>query len=441
MAWGMLKLEKKEVHLVILFSIFLLFATLYHKPWIIGDGQHQYAYVRSFVIDGDIDFSNEYSYYRTLNYGGALDPSIKTVTGLPHNLWPVGSAILWSPFFLAAHWIELSQGHMADGYSQIYLSFTTIGTMIYGLIGIFLMYLLICEFAPPEVSLISTICVWLGSSVVFYIYHDPSVSQAHSFFAATLFLYYWYKSRNSSSPSRYALLGILGGLMALVKWQDSLYLIVLIYDMIKSLRTWDKAVIIEQAKNILLMSIFLLIAFLPQMLAWKALYGKFLTVPEQPEFFLWYPRYIFDYLFSLRRGLFIWTPVALLSILGMRLFIKERRWIAIVMLLAMASQLYFNSSIVDWVGGWSFGARRMSGSTAIFGIGAAYFLMGIKNRKMKIASIILMVLCSIWTVSLLSQAHFDHSIISLDYPLERLFQEQLRFPELLYEIIRSKIGN
>src|SRR5439155_897322 len=67
-----------------------------------------YVYVRSLRFDGDLDFANDYQRFAELNPKSGVDKSllqpnrIRQATGLYGNVAPVGSAIMWAPFFLAA---------------------------------------------------------------------------------------------------------------------------------------------------------------------------------------------------------------------------------------------------------------------------------------------------------------------------------------------------
>ena len=84
--------------LLVLFVLSLSLVT----PYVRGDGNGYYAYVRSIWIDGDLDFRNEYA---------RADPKFReaeqnwwtTPAGLTVNPWAPGSVVLWTPFFLAGH--------------------------------------------------------------------------------------------------------------------------------------------------------------------------------------------------------------------------------------------------------------------------------------------------------------------------------------------------
>jgi len=82
-----------------------------------GDDTRIHAYLRSMVIDGDIDFFNEKGYWTRF---------VLTPMGYTHSFtYSIGSAILWLPFFLMGHLIAymyswLGYTFTTDGYSQPY---------------------------------------------------------------------------------------------------------------------------------------------------------------------------------------------------------------------------------------------------------------------------------------------------------------------------------
>ena len=90
----------------VLICIGLLFVVLYvsshtffpraHGRIVNGDAIQYYAYLRSLAIDGDLDFTNDYQ----ILYGTHDTSSSDTATGRPPNIYSIGPALLWSPFFL-----------------------------------------------------------------------------------------------------------------------------------------------------------------------------------------------------------------------------------------------------------------------------------------------------------------------------------------------------
>ena len=74
-----------------------------------SDEIEYFAYLRSAVFDHDLEFGNEYQHFYDQNPGGLRgfqqtflvqrDP----VTQRHINFGPIGSALLWAPFYLTAH--------------------------------------------------------------------------------------------------------------------------------------------------------------------------------------------------------------------------------------------------------------------------------------------------------------------------------------------------
>src|SRR5258706_15849368 len=95
-------------HAKVLFLFFLLTLPLVN-PWVRGDGVGYYAYLRSALIDHDLDFENDYfagnnSFVMSrFDAQGHLLPEMYTKTGHVENHFTVGPAILWAPMLVTVH--------------------------------------------------------------------------------------------------------------------------------------------------------------------------------------------------------------------------------------------------------------------------------------------------------------------------------------------------
>jgi hypothetical protein len=102
-----------------------------------SDGVRYYAYLPSLLLDGDLDFTDEYTYFFAHEPGKA-ERAIEDATprGLPANQWPIGPAILWAPFFLLAHLLAhfanlLGTSIPTNGYGTFYQAFVLSGSILY----------------------------------------------------------------------------------------------------------------------------------------------------------------------------------------------------------------------------------------------------------------------------------------------------------------------
>jgi hypothetical protein len=116
------------------------------------------------------------------------------------------------------------------------------------------------------------------------------------------------------------------------------------------------------------------VAFVPQMLAWRAIYGSWLAVsPVGPQIRFADP-HIVDILWSARNGLFATAPVLYAGAVGLVMFARTNPAVGVPALLAAVVMTYFNASIQDWWGSAGFGGRRFDGVLPLFALGAAHLL-------------------------------------------------------------------
>lgn len=169
---------------LVLIILFVLAAVGLFKPWVHGaDGMGYYSWLRSAVLDGDLDTANEYAYFGYDWIAGT------TATGYKDNPWAVGSAVLWFPFFLIAN-----AAIRGDGYGPVYFTAISLASMVYAFIGLVLIYRLAERLFDPGSALLATIVVWFGSSLLFYMYMHPSMAHANDAFVNALFVYTWYRT-------------------------------------------------------------------------------------------------------------------------------------------------------------------------------------------------------------------------------------------------------
>ena len=238
--------RKKHIALIcifLLFSLVQLFLLLKVSPIIVrGDGVGYYAYLRSLFFDRDIDFNNEFSYFESVLPGDSRPLTSdflhgpRTATGYVYNHWPIGPALLWSPFFIVGHIVAnvaetLGLSVAVDGYSLPYQLSVALGSAVYAFVGLALMYKLCNGLFDASTSLLSLLLMWFGTSLTAYMYFIPSMSHAVSFFCACLFIFIWYRTRNARSLVMWGVLGMLGGLMPLQRLQDGIFLLIIVVEL------------------------------------------------------------------------------------------------------------------------------------------------------------------------------------------------------------------
>jgi len=122
------------------------------------------------------------------------------------------------------------------------------------------------------------------------------------------------------------------------------------------------------------------LAFFPQMLSWKILYGAWFTVPQE-GFATPSGLAVRELLLSPLHGLLPWTPLAVVGMGGLLwLAWHKRPWGAMV-LVGMAVFFLYNATLGSWHGGGYFGLRRLTNAYPFFLLGLAALLDCIRRRR------------------------------------------------------------
>ena len=163
-------------------------------------------------------------------------------------------------------------------------------------------------------------------------------------------------------------LGVLGGLVALVRWQNILLPLLSL-----PWKTWRHPWRRDLPLKLSAYGLGFLIAFSPQLLAWHAVYGEWVVTP-QGDFMHWTKPYAIDVLFSPRYGLLGFSPILYVSVIGLAIRISSAREPLIGLAMSyLIVCVYVNASAGDWYGGATFGPRRMDSLFPFLVIGAAHF--------------------------------------------------------------------
>jgi hypothetical protein len=371
---------KKSV--IIIGLIYLIFLAFIFHPRISGNDEiGYYVYLRSAFFDKDFNFTNEFEHYKD----SYLIVGYSPVTGKPVNGLPIGSAILWLPFFLAAHfgiWIlnQFGNSIAMDGYSRPYVAAICFGSSFYAFIGILLIYRLAREvFAKiSEIStrtiLISIVLFWLASPLVFYMFLQPAMAHANSVFTVSLFIYLWQK---------WLLLGLSGSLMTMVRFQDAIFLIIPWIDYFVNYDNNYKLRLSLIMQNILIFLFAFLLLFIPQLIAWKAIFDSYFSGPESHSIISGtnlLHSHLIAILFSGRHGLLTWNPIILLSLLGAYWLWKRDRQIISILGFIFFLQLYLISCWHEWWGSHSFGHRMFLSSAPFFILGLIAFISKLTQK-------------------------------------------------------------
>jgi hypothetical protein len=382
------------------------------------DGLGYYAWLRSLLIDGDLSFDNEFDEHNPLG-DFVPPPGSRTNAGRRANPWSVGPACVWATTVIPGHWIlqALGSGGLpwpANGYSlpyQLLVGLTSLGVSWIGLVVI---YRICRRFAAPTPAALAAACLTLGSTVVYY--NALEVSMAHSLGTAALagFVCYWSATFGAGCVRRWFVVGLLLGIAMLMRWQLATFAVLLLGEALVLLKPGSFG---RPIAGLLLAAVGVALAFSPQLLAWRLVYGLWLAepIPIAPN---WLHPAWQQILLDADRGLFYWTPLTLLllvaavaltfardrSIQAPRLASIARRRQALLLLLAFGLQVYLVE--VFWGPtvylGAAYGMRHLTEALVALAPGLAWLLgrSGTRTYRILVLGILMLVVANLILVSL-----------------------------------------
>jgi len=384
---------------VALIILFLISLPLVLPRLYASDSVKYFSYLHSLIFDGDLDFTNEYTYFMELNPQAISEGILKrdTTTDLPLNDAPVGTALLWAPAYLLTHGGVLLANALgapiaADGLSRPYLQAVCYTSTAYAFAGLLLSYRLCRRFFSPFASALSVALIWLATPAFFYSHANPPWSHSASLFAVALFVNVWYSTRKKRTPAQFFLLGLLGGLVALVREQDGLLLLLpalegllayihILRSPAQDLQTSRGAALLALLGRHALLLGGVILAFSPQLAVYRVLNGRFAPNPAVSGKFTWWSPHFFQVLGDPHYGLLVWSPLTILALTGLFLLLRRDRLLVAALGLAFLAQVYIVGSFLTWQGLGSFGLRRFINCTIIFALGLAALITWAREKR------------------------------------------------------------
>jgi len=374
-----------------------------------GDGIGYYAHLHSWVIDGDWDYTNEYKHIYDHEHNnantGVESSNVQIVSvaknGKAENFYGTGVALILLPFYLLAHLLSVVANYLGanlsvEGYSDVYQIISGIGAIFYAITGVYFLEKIInLAVSDEKMSLISSVTLFLSSSLLYYGSFDVINSHFASFCLATIFFYYFlsYGNRNS------LLFGLIAGLMSGVRVQDSVIVIIWAISFWKNTNLFWK----KLRKFVIGFSF----ALIPTMIHWYSVFGNPLEHTYLRSILNTYKAKttpdILGSLFDPTTGLFIRTPLLLILFLFF-LYLSWKKEIKLLFHPFVFFLLQF--AIITIQGGWAaaaFGGRMYMSSLTFFGI--LLGMMVLRCGKKGTSRIYLILLMFI-ILNFFSMAHF-----------------------------------
>jgi hypothetical protein len=410
-----------------------------------SDVDQYYSYLPATFIHKDLSFNYPNGYWLIENQHGKKLPK-----------GTMGMSFMYSPFFLIGHAVALNTKYKADGYSKPYSLSIWYGTIFYFLFGLIFLIKALEHFFNKWIAVIVTFLLFFGTNLLFYVLSLGEMPHSYLFALYSVVVYLTIKWHAKPNRKHLFLLAFFFGLIVIIRPVEIFFALFFIgYNVYNKETLFAKLNLLKKHfLNLLIAAILFFIPIIPQLLYWKIYGGDWLVFSygSDEKFFFNDPK-ILDFLFSYRKGWFTYTPLMLLSIIGMFFLKKKVKPMLLVTPLFIGFLIYLLSSWWCWWYGGSFGMRGMIQYYVFLAFPLAALIdYVLKKKTLAIISGVLIIACTYY--SLLYSYKMKHWSLDWDGMSEKAYwytfmkkdlsREEIKHLETLLEkpdYDQAKVGN
>lgn len=296
--------------------------------------------------------------------------------------YPIGVAWMELPFYAVARISNLINDFQDNPYQGEYVRIMVLAPVLYVSIGLFLLFLSLRLLdIRPVVALVVAVFTLFGTSLFYYTVIEGLMSHSFSFSLFAAFTFIWLSLlKGKSSRGYYVLLGLVVALILAVRPFNAILLLVYAFSLVQISKISIATVVNLAIKTLPWLVLFVLIAFLPQLLYYKYAYGGYLVDSYSGETFDFGHPQIVNMLVSAPAGLFIYVP-AMLFFFVAAIFrgVKMPRQYSFLAL-ALVVMIYVLASWHSWSYGCGFGIRPFVEWLPLLVIPLATWVNGFKGK-------------------------------------------------------------
>jgi hypothetical protein len=341
-----------------------------------SDGLGYYVYLPALLRDHDLALR------KTFAHVPKAHPEFIATPVPPHgrllDRYGIGESIMLAPFFGVGYLVASVTNTSTNGFSRVYQLTATAGSIVYGVLGLLLLASILGRWFRDGVVALTVLAITFGSDLFNYLTFEPLMSHAFSFFLVAAVIRLTLCVWETPHRTNVAMLGAALGLVAAIRPTN--LTIVAFCALVGVSRGADlraRAVAVRQRLDLVAVgALAAAVAFLPQVAYWYAVTGKPYAdgYPAGQSLLFLHP-HVWDVLFSVRKGLFFWTPLLLIATAGLGFLSRAVRPPLLVGAVTyLVLQTWVVSSWTIWWYGISFGMRPFIEALPVFALGLAAIL-------------------------------------------------------------------
>lgn len=362
-----------------------------------GDPLGYYIHLPSALLYHDVgDYKTSLEHWHTY-YPNQINLSIgaQTPIGKTAVKYPVGVAILQSPFFAAAHVYCTIKGIPADGFNYPYRFLCNFSAIVYALFGIWLIGLVLkrLDFTQP-VRLGTLALLALGTNLFYFSTYNTGMAHAYLFFLTAALLYTTLRFYETPSWKWALWVGLSAGAIALTRLSDIIFVLIpMLWGAGKGHgdRLW------QYKKYIFAAAAAFLLPLIPQAFYWKTVSGRWWFDAYVGESFNFKHPHLIGGIFGASNGWLCYTPVMFFALCGLFFLKKYARPAFWPVWVILPLHLYIIYSWWCWNYINGLGSRPMVDLYPLLALPLAACIAAVSQRK---ATAIVSVLAGVFFIAL-----------------------------------------
>jgi hypothetical protein len=292
----------------------------------------------------------------------------------------MGLSILYTPFFFLGHWAAGWLGYAQDGFSAPYPLAICFGAWVYAFAGFLLFRKVLLRFFSEPATAVTLLLVGLATNYPQYVVVDSAMTHGFLFAVYALVLYLIVKWHERPSLPLAFCIGLVIGLSCITRPTEGVMLFLALLWLMKDDSKW--AFFKQSPAHLTCAIIGGFLGILPQLLYWKAVTGNWIF-DVGAKFLFFRPHW--QVLFGWEKGWFIYTPVAILMVVGM-FFMRPYPFRKAVLTFALLN-IWIVIAWSDWRYGASYSCRALVQSYPVMALPLAIIVQKLMARRLKLVAL------------------------------------------------------
>lgn len=231
----------------------------------------------------------------------------------------MGLAFMYAPFYGFGHLnYYCAHGNPGTGIETEYRRSMTFFGICCLFIALIVLRKLLRKYFSEGIVATTILTLVFGTNAFYYATYEGCMPHIPDFMLFILFLFYIDKWYQKPSTGISALIGFISGLIVLIRPTNILVIILFLFYNVVRIKDLEERIkfFMEKWRLILIILTSAFVIWIPQMIYWHSITGRYIFYSYVGEHFFFSDPRIWQGLFSFRKGWLLYTPIGIFMLTG-----------------------------------------------------------------------------------------------------------------------------